>query len=69
MVPLTAPAIMLSIVPLVNFLMNFRVLNAQSIRNKVSEVNDLIIERKLDVLVITESWLKMSDLEYALKVK
>ena len=69
MVALTAPAIMLSIVPLVNFLLNFCVLNAQSIRNKVSDLNDLIIERKLDVLVITESWLKMSDPEYALKVK
>ena len=59
---------MLSIIPTLSLLLNFCVLNAQSLRNKVSDLNDLITERKLDILVVTESWLKPSDPEYYHKV-
>ena len=35
-------------------------LNTQSCRNKCTEIRDLIEEKKIDVLCITESWLKDS---------
>ena len=33
-------------------------LNAQSCRNKASELNDLVIDHDIDTLLLTETWLK-----------
>ena len=33
-------------------------LNAQSCRNKVSDLNDFVIDHDIDILLLTETWLK-----------
>ena len=40
------------------------VLNIQSARNKVGDLNDIMVERNLDFMVITEFWLKPTDADY-----
>lgn len=39
----------------------FSLLNAQSVRNKTANIMDYIVERKVDLLAITETWLKSND--------
>ena len=33
-------------------------LNAQSCRNKASELNNLVTDHDIDILLLTETWLK-----------
>ena len=40
------------------------VLNIQSARNKVGDLNDIMVERNLDFMVLTEFWLKPTDADY-----
>ena len=41
--------------------LNCLYLNTRSCKNKVTEINDLIIEKDADLVFITETWLKDSD--------
>ena len=41
---------------------NFAVLNARSVRNKTVYLRDFILDNKLDIFCITESWLCESDI-------
>jgi exonuclease III len=43
--------------PLNNTSMSFGLLNARSVKNKVSEIVDYIVDGKLDIVAITETWL------------
>ena len=38
-------------------------LNCQSIRNKTDQLLDIIEEKKLDIFVMTETWLKSGDID------
>src|SRR5271156_249265 len=40
---------------------NFGVLNARSVNNKTESVVDFVLEHKLDILCITETWLQSED--------
>ena len=42
--------------------LQFCLLNAQSIRNKTTEMHEYIMEKDIDILAITETWLKSGDL-------
>ena len=42
-------------------LLNFANVNTQSIRNKVADVSDHVIESKIDLCAITETWVKDQD--------
>ena len=44
------------------------VINAQSLRNEVCDYNDLIIDRELDFLIVSKSWLKPTDPDYIFRV-
>ena len=57
-----------TVIPVFSLLINICVINAQSLRNKVCDFNDLILDRKLDFLIVSESWLKPSDPDYILRV-
>ena len=57
-VPLTAPAIVYNNRPR---LIRCCVLNAQSIRNKGPDCVDYVCDSKVDIAVITETWLKSAD--------
>ena len=57
-VPLTAPAIVYNNRPR---LIRCCVLNAQSIRNKGPDLVDFVCDSKVDIVVITETWLKSGD--------
>lgn len=37
---------------------NFAMVNAQSVCNKFNRVNDLIVDQSIDILAITETWIK-----------
>ena len=45
----------------------FCLLNSRSIKNKASLLNDFVIENKVDVMVITETWLPPGDVDQAVK--
>ena len=49
-------------------LLNIAVINAQSIRPKVCDLNDVITERQLDLLIITETWIKSTDGDYGMLI-
>ena len=49
-------------------MLSIAVINAQSIRPKVCCLNDLIIDRGLDILFITETWIKRSHGDYGMLV-
>ena len=53
------------IIDLSNFeedkIMNFGVLNCQSIRNKAASINDLIFTNNFDFCLLTETWLDVAD--------
>ena len=55
-------------IPVFSLLINICVINAQSLRNKVCDFNDLIIDRELDFLIVSESWLKPTDPDYIFRV-
>ena len=57
-----------TVIPVFSLLINICVINAQSLRNKVCDFNDLILDRKLDFLIVSESWLKPSDPDYIFRV-
>ena len=59
---------MQGVIPVFTLLINICVVNAQSLRNKVCDYNDLILERKLDFLFVSESWLKHTDPDYVFRV-
>lgn len=42
-------------------------LNSRSIKNKASLLNDFVIENKVDVMTITETWLLPGDVDQAVK--
>ena len=42
--------------------MNFSLLNVRSLSNKASQVNEYIVDNKIDVMALTETWLLPSDL-------
>ena len=54
--------------PVFSILLSLCVVNAQSLRNKVCDFHDLLLERNLDFLLVSESWLKPSDPDYVLRV-
>ena len=60
---------MLSIPVIFKLVLEACVLNAQSICNKVCDLHDIVSERHLDIMVMTESWLKPEHPDYHLKVK
>ena len=43
--------------------MKFSVLNTRSVRNKSLPIKDLIIDRDIDILALTETWLSSSDFD------
>ena len=49
---------MLSIPVILKLVLEACVLNTLSIRNKVCDLPDIVSERHLDIMVMTESWLK-----------
>ena len=55
---------MQGVIPVFALLINICVVDAQSLRNKVCDFNNLILERKLDFLFVSESWLKHTDPDY-----
>ena len=59
---------MQGVIPVFTLLINICVVNAQSLRNKVCDYNDLILKRKLDFLFVSESWLKHTDPDYVFRV-
>ena len=42
-------------------LLQFCVLNARSINNKTLHIKDYVVDNKIDILAITETWLKSDD--------
>ena len=42
-------------------------LNARSIKNKTTVLNDFVIESKIDVMAFTETWLLPGDVDQAVK--
>lgn len=50
--------------PVFSILLSLCVVNAQSLRNKVCDFHDLLLERNLDFLLVSESMLKPSDPDY-----
>jgi len=46
--------------PIVNNFVRFCLLNTRSLNNKSLQVNDYIIERNLDIMAVTETWLNNS---------
>ena len=54
--------------PVFSILLSLCVVNAQSLRNKVCDFHDLLLERNLDFLLVSESWLKPSDPDYVLRI-
>ena len=40
---------------------NVYLLNAQSIGNKIADINELIMEKNIDILALTETWLSEDD--------
>src|SRR3977135_4528289 len=45
----------------INNSLKYGVLNARSVNNKTEAVVDFILENKLDVMCVTETWLQVSD--------
>ena len=45
-------------------LFNLCVVNIQSARNKVGDINDIMNERGLDFMIFTEFWMKPKDADY-----
>ena len=45
-------------------MLHIAVLNAQSVRQKICCLNDTITERGLDLLILTETWIKKSEGAY-----
>ena len=43
------------------FQLNFCLLNARSVNNKISEIKDYTIDKDVDLFAITESWLKADE--------
>ena len=54
----------LTYVTVFSYVFQLCVLNIQSPRNKVGGLNDIISERNLDFMVLTEFWLKPTDPDY-----
>ena len=50
------------VIPVFTLLIKISAVNAQCLTNKVCDYNDLILERKLDFLSVSETWLKHTDL-------
>ena len=57
-----------TIIPVLSLLINICVITAKSLRNKVCDFNDLILDRKLDLLIVSESWLKPTDPDYIFRI-
>ncbi|XP_068707641.1 uncharacterized protein [Montipora foliosa] len=52
---------LLPIQPNYTKLLNFCILNAGSINNKTLIIKDYVVEKKIDILALTETWLKPDD--------
>ena len=51
-----------------NYLFQLCVVNIQSARNKVGDINDILIESNLDFMILTEFWMKPSDADYHVQI-
>ena len=58
----------LKYVTVFSHLFNICVVNIQSARNKVGDINDIMNDRGLDFIVFTEFWMKPNDADYHLQL-
>ena len=59
---------MLRTLDYLSLMLNIAAINAQSIRPKVCCLHDTIIDRGLDVMFLTETWIKQSHGDYGMLV-
>ena len=58
----------LKYVTVFSYLLQLCVINIQNIRNKVGEFNDMLFERNLDFMLLTEFWMEPTDADYHFQV-
>ena len=49
-------------------LLQLCVINIQSIRNNLGDINDISFERNLDFMLLTEFWMKPTDADYHFQI-